>query len=207
MKKFLIYSIGLLLLAGCNPSVDAKYWESELKPEMAAHKTYLMAFDHVCKSSYVKRGGNPDDKLRNRHMTDALKYIQTYVRDSLDAYLEVAYLHDYLSVKDTADELFVENYEEEEDAETVLAAAFLGALLGVDEMPEDTNYTKEYVLEISELLQQQFNTIDLVLDAPEFKNKTKERITYSVYCPTNNEHYTLTYGLKTKDYNWDVSSK
>lgn len=140
-------------------------------------------------------------------MTDALKYIQTYVRDSLDAYLEVAYLHDYLSVKDTADELFVENYEEEEDAETVLAAAFLGALLGVDEMPEDTNYTKEYVLEISELLQQQFNTIDLVLDAPEFKNKTKERITYSVYCPTNNEHYTLTYGLKTKDYNWDVSSK
>lgn len=207
MKKFIIYSISILLFAGCNPSVDAKYWESELKPEMAAHKSYLMAFDRVCESSYIKSGGDKNDKLRKRHMIDALEYIQTYVQDSLDSYLEVAYLHDYLSVKDAANELLVDNYEEDEDLETVFAAAFLGALLGVDEMPEDPNYTKEYVLKISEFLQQQFNAIDFVLDSPEFKDKTKDRITYSVYCPTNNEHYTLTYALKTKDYSWDVSSK
>lgn len=47
MKNFLGYSIGLLLLAGCKPTVDAKYWESELKLNMMAHKKYLMAFDQV----------------------------------------------------------------------------------------------------------------------------------------------------------------
>ena len=47
MKNFLGYGIGLLLLAGCKPTVDAKYWESELKPNMMAHKKYLMAFDQV----------------------------------------------------------------------------------------------------------------------------------------------------------------
>ncbi len=46
-------------------------------------------------------------------MADALRYVRTFIQDSLDSYFAVAYLHDYLLTKDVADELLVENYKEE----------------------------------------------------------------------------------------------
>lgn len=142
-------------------------------------------------------------------MADALKYINTYIADSLDSYKEVAHLHDCLAAKDAKDELSVDNYEEvkEEDVKATIATLFLGALLGLTDtsnIEQQPNYTKEYVLEIADLLQQQFNSINLVLDSPEFQHKTEDCITYSVYCPTNDEHYTLTYAIATKEYSWDV---
>lgn len=73
-------------------------------------------------------------------------------------------------------------------------------------MPKGHNYTKEYVLAIADLLQQQFNAIDITFNHPKFQSQTADCITYSVYCPTNNEHYTLTLDKKTNEYSWDVGN-
>lgn len=177
---------------------------------MMAHKKYLMAFDQVCQSQYVLNEGNPQDELRNRHMTDAVQYIRTHVQDSLASYKDVANLHDCLSTKDAKGELSVNNYEEvkEEDVKATIATALLSALFGLGETsePEHPNYTKEYVLAIADLLQQQFNAIDIAFDYPKFQSQTADCITYSVYCPTDNERYTLTLDKKTNEYSWDVGN-
>ena len=199
-RSYLLLLATPFLLAACRPSVPAKLWENQIKPEMKAHKAWVVAMETFSDYNVKKHADYFDDNPR-RHMSEAFQYIVSYVSDSLQSYLDVADLYKILADKNAAGDLHVEN---QDDAEDQMGGALVNALFGGSVY---RNYTKEYILSVAEYLQAQYEKVDIELDSPEFKKKSKDRNIYSVYCPTLNEYYTLSIDRNTNNFYWDLTSR
>ena len=189
---------GLLMvpmLNSCKPSVDTDVWENRIRPEMESHKAYLIIQEQLYGYCLTEIDVDLIDPSPESHIIDALDYVESYIADSLYSYFDIRYLYDVLSQKDEAGELDIEYSAEEQVAKAWFSA--MGINLG--------DWTKEYALQIARYIQDEFEDISVELDTPEYVGKTTDRITYSVYCPTYNETYTLTCNRDSGDYSWDLT--
>ena len=185
----------VLTVSSCKPSVDTDIWENGIRPEMESHKVYLMIQEQLSEYCFTEMDVNMIDPSPESHIVDAIDYVEAYIADSLDSYSDIRYLYDVLSQKDEAGELNLEDGFEEQVAKAWLGA--LGISLG--------DWTKEYALKIAQYIQDEFEDISVEMDTPEYVRKTTDRITYSVYCPTYNETYTLTCDRNSGDFSWDLT--
>lgn len=189
---------GLLMvpmLNSCKPSVDTDVWENRIRPEMESHKAYLIIQEQLYGYCLTEIDVDLIDPSPESHIIDALDYVESYIADSLYSYFDIRYLYDVLSQKDEAGELDIEYSAEEQVAKAWFSA--MGINMG--------DWTKEYALQIAQYIQDEFEDISVELDTPEYVGKTTDRITYSVYCPTYNETYTLTCNRDSGDYSWDLT--
>lgn len=193
MKNGIVSCLLLMIVAtACNPSVKRSVWENELCPEMSSQKGYLVIADQLGIGVIQTDRLDPTPA---EHIGAAIDYVNSFIIDSLDSFSDVRFIYDTLLQKDEAGELNIEPSKAEK-----LAVAWFNAMgISID------NYTKKYVLNIAQYIQTQFENLSIELDTPEFEKKTKDRITYSVYCPTYNETYTLSYNRNTENYNWDLT--
>ena len=192
MKNVILSCLLLICITACNPSVRKSVWENELYPEMSSQKAYLVIADQlgigVIQTDRI-------DPTPAEHIEAAIDYVNSFIVDSLDSFSDVRFIYDILLQKDEAGELNIEPSQ----AEKMAVAWFSAMGISID------NYTKKYVLNTAQYIQTQFENLSVDLDTPEFEKKTKDRITYSVYCPTYNETYTLSYNRNTENYNWDLT--
>lgn len=199
-KLYLMVFACMFCLTACHPSVDARLWENEIKLEMQAHKAWLVALDAFddrnIKASYF-------DQNPRKHRLDALQFIISYVQDSLESYRAVENLYRILAEKDAVGDLHIEN---KDGAQDQMSGALANALFGSAFGSVYENYTKKYALIIAKCLNERFDKIKITLDTPEFVKKTKDRIIYSVYCPTYNEIYTLSIDRTTNEYYWSLET-
>lgn len=228
MKSNLLFSIIVLFsFTACHPAFDEKAWQEIVKPEMTAHKKFLKAADSPTDYD-EKKNVDENDEQPHRHTLEAFTYVRQYAQDSLESYRQVSRLYEILQEKASNGTLYVENRDDEEeqlsgeaanlfmnamqagmlaeaeevtDPETALAQAFL---LGMFSGSAYENYTQKYVLNVAKYLQDKFNKTELILDFPEFEKQTKDRIIYSVYCPSLNETYTLSSDKKGENYHWSL---
>ena len=153
---------------------------------MSSQKAYLVIADQlgigVIQTDRI-------DPTPAEHIEAAIDYVNSFIVDSLDSFSDVRFIYDILLQKDEAGELNIEPSE----AEKMAVAWFSAMGISID------NYTKKYVLNTAQYIQTQFENLSVDLDTPEFEKKTKDRITYSVYCPTYNETYTLSYNPNNID--------
>lgn len=185
----------VLTVSSCKPSVDTDMWESRIRPEMESHKAYLIIQEQLDGYCLTEIDVDLIDPSPESHIIDALDYVESYIADSLYSYSGIRYLYDVLSQKDEAGELNIEYSAEEQVAKAWFSA--MGINLG--------DWTKEYALQIARYIQDEFEDISIELDTPEYVRKTTDRITYSVYCPTYNETYTLTCDRNSGDFSWDLT--
>ena len=162
---------------------------------MESHKAYLIIQEQLDGYCLTEIDVDLIDPSPESHIIDALDYVESYIADSLYSYSGIRYLYDVLSQKDEAGELNIEYSAEEQVAKAWFSA--MGINLG--------DWTKEYALQIARYIQDEFEDISIELDTPEYVRKTTDRITYSVYCPTYNETYTLTCDRNSGVFSWDLT--
>lgn len=228
MKSNLLFSILVLLVfTSCHPSFDETSWHNIVKPEMIAHKKFLKVSESYADYD-EKKNVDENDEQPHRHTLEAFNYVCQYAKDSLDSYRKMSRIYEILQEKATNGTLYVENRDDDEeqlsgeaanlfmnamqagilaeaeevvDTETALAQALL---MGMFSGSAYENYTEKYVLNMAKYLQDKFNKTELILDFPEFEKKTKDRIIYSVYCPSLNESYTVSSDKKGANFHWSL---
>ena len=193
--KLFLSSILVYFLTACTPAVDIAQWEDNIFPQMRDHRAWIMAIDAL-KQYDINSNTVYYDTDKYDNTTEAMKYVISYVKDSLSSYCDARYIYDILSAKEKEGKLFIKHKTIEEGIQRLLSNAFFGS---------DVFYFKKtYILNVAKYMQGQMQKTIITMDTPQYTSKTKDRIMYSVYCPNLNETYTLSFDRNSDHYYWDL---
>ncbi len=202
--KLFLSSIVVYILTACTPpSVDVVQWEERIFPQMRDQRAFAMAIETIDQYD-IDSNTLYYDRNKHENTLEAMSYVIDYIADSLSSYCDVRYIYDILSAKEKEDKLFIKQNntidntikEGEETLQLLFANAFFGSNV--------SSFKKTYILNFAKYIQEQMQNTIITMDTPQYVSQTKDRIMYSVYCPSLNETYTLSYDKKNETYHWDL---